>query len=158
MRESTANRLAPFLPEFLLMVVVSLLSGGAATFLASTTYLRRLGPAMQTGCTVALLLGLMILSGLGHWMLARGRVASTGWHTGYFVLCLIVVTPTIQYRPHALAYLLGVAFPLLGILLLNTYRYHDMRLKLADSCCQRHAVQVPLKKYSNKRKSLRGYQ
>lgn len=136
MRESTANRLARCLPEFLLIVVVSLLSGGAAGFLASTTYLRRLGPAMQTGSSVALLLGLMILSGLGHWMLARGRVASTGWQTGYFVLCLIVVTPTIQYRPHALAYLLGVAFPLLGILLLNTYRYHDMRLKLANIRCQ----------------------
>lgn len=135
-RESTANRLTRFLPEFMLVVVVSLLSGATAAFLASTTYLRCLGPAMQTACSVALVLGLMIFSGVGHSMLARGRVCSTGLQAGYFVLCLVVVTPTIQYRPHALGYVLGVAFPLLGILLLNTYRYQTMRLKLADIRCQ----------------------
>jgi len=51
---------------------------------------------------------------------------------GFFVLCLLVVLPTLQYRPHWFIYSESLFWPLLGLLLLNGKGYRSMVRKLVE--------------------------
>ncbi|WP_426134136.1 hypothetical protein [Pseudomonas sp. PWP3-1b2] len=43
------------------------------------------------------------------------------------VLSLLGVLPTIEYRPHKVFYVLGLLFPLLALLLINSKRHREAR-------------------------------
>ncbi|UEL26100.1 hypothetical protein K6106_12555 [Pseudomonas fluorescens] len=149
MKESTINRLAQCLPEMTAMVFMAQFSAATVTLLTKTTYLCSVDAPLQTGGCLCLFVGLTAFSAFAHWMLARGRSCATGLQLGYFIFCLLLVTPTLQYRPHALGYALGIVLPLLGLILMSTHRYQDMQLKLAEIRVRKTATQALLKKYSH---------
>ncbi|KAF2405825.1 hypothetical protein ACMSI6_04190 [Pseudomonas antarctica] len=60
-------------------------------------------------------------------MLVRGYPAWIWIPVVIMFLCLLGVLPTIEYRPHKVFYVLGILFPLLALLLLNSKRHREAR-------------------------------
>lgn len=149
MRESTINRLAQCLPEMTAMVFMAQFSAATVTLLTKTTYLCSVAaplPNRRLPVPLCRLDGFFCVCPLDA---GARRSCATGLQLGYFIFCLLLVTPTLQYRPHALVYALGIVLPLLGLILMSTQRYQDMQLKLAEIRVRKTATQALLKKYSH---------
>lgn len=150
MTESVASFLRRYFPVFMGTIFMAILSTAMVTVLVDENYLRSLDQPLRTELSGWGLLSLTAFFGLSNFMIVRGRRWATGLLVGYFAFCLMLVLPTIQYRPHTVAFSLGVAFPLLGLLLLNTERHREMRRKLIEIRIQRNTAKANYKKYRNK--------
>nr|WP_315414204.1 hypothetical protein [uncultured Pseudomonas sp.] len=150
MTESVASFLGRYFPMFMGTIFMAILSTAMVTVLVDENYLRGLDQPLRTELSGWGLLSLTAFFGLSNFMIVRGRRWATGLLVGYFAFCLMLVLPTIQYRPHTVAFSLGVAFPLLGLLLLNTERHREMRRKLIEIRIQRNTAKANYKKYRNK--------
>lgn len=64
----------------------------------------------------------------------------------FYVVCFLVVLPTYSYRPHMAAYVIGLLFPLLGLLLLNSQRHREMRRQLLEIRRLRQSLKSQRKK------------
>ncbi len=150
MTESVARFLGRYFPVFMGTIFMAILSTAMVTVLVDENYLRGLDQPLRTELSGWGLLSLTAFFGLSNFMIVRGRRWATGLLVGYFAFCLMLVLPTIQYRPHTVAFSLGVAFPLLGLLLLNTERHREMRRKLIEIRIQRNTAKANYKKHRNK--------
>jgi hypothetical protein len=148
MTDSVARFLTRYFPVFMGTIFMAIFSGAMVTVLINATYLRRLEPSLQTEVSGWALLSLTAFLVFGNFMIARGRRWAAGFMVGYFAFCLMLVIPTIQFSPHTLAYALGIASPLLGLLLLNTPRHREMRQKLSEIRAQRAVVVALYEKHS----------
>ena len=81
-----------------------------------------------------------------NFMIARGRPQWVWPLAALLGLCILVVLPTIAYRPHFLLYGLSLLLPLLGLLLLNSQRHREMRHKLLEVRHLRRAMLAKRKK------------
>lgn len=153
MNESLINFLIRYFPVFMGTIFMAIFSTAVLTVLVDEIYLRELGQPLRTELSGWGLLSFTFFFGFANFMIARGRAWAAGLLMGYFAFCLMLVISTIQYRPHTVAFSLGVAFPLLGLLLLNTDRHREMRQKLFEIRIQRNAARAIYKKYSNKLKA-----
>ncbi|WP_256587033.1 MULTISPECIES: hypothetical protein [Pseudomonas] len=153
MSESVAGFLIRYFPVFIGTIFMGIFAGAMVTVLVDTSYLRSLEPSLQAEVSGWGLLSMTAVLAFANFMIARGRKWAASLLMSYFAFSLMLVLPMIQYRPHTLAFSLGIAFPLLGLLLLNTHRHREMRQKLFEIHIQRNATRVIYKKYSNKLKA-----
>jgi len=63
---------------------------------------------------------------------------------GVFAVCLLVVLPTLLYRPHWFIYSESLFWPLLGLLLINSKGYRSMVKKLVEVRRLREAAKAGL--------------
>jgi len=151
--ESLISFLTRYFPVFMGTIFMAIFSTAMLTVLVDETYLRELDQPLRTELSGWGLLLLTFFFGFANFMIARGRSWAANLLMGYFAFCLMLVISTIQYRPHTVAFSLGVVFPLLGLLVINTDRHREMRQKLFEIRIQRNAVRATYKKYSNKLKA-----
>ncbi|NBF10527.1 hypothetical protein [Pseudomonas sp. Fl4BN1] len=132
--------LARYFPIFMFTVLLGCFSASALLSLAGTTYWRDLLPAQRTDYLGIALMVLMPLLVLGNLLIIRGRSWAVWVVAGYFLGCLAMTIPMIQYRPHQGVYLFAILLPLLGLLLLNSKRHREMREKLLEVRHERQRV------------------
>jgi hypothetical protein len=90
----------------------------ASISLASSTYFRGDPERAKYSFLIALVLSLLLA--LSHFFMIRGRSWGVRAIVVFYLVCLFIVLPTYGYRPHPVAYVTGLLFPLLGLLLLNS--------------------------------------
>ncbi|OAJ47234.1 hypothetical protein [Pseudomonas marginalis] len=72
-------------------------------------------------------LGLAFLIAHCNFMIMRGCPSWLWIPVVLMVLSLLGVLPTIEHRPHKVFYVLGLLFPLLALLLINSKRHREAR-------------------------------
>lgn len=149
MNDSLTSFLVRYFPVFMGTIFMAIFSTAMVTILVGDHYLRRLEPSLRTELSGWGLLSLTVFFGLSNLMIVRGHRWATGLLVGYFAFCLLLVIPTIQYRPHTVAFFLGVVFPMMGLLLLNCERYRELRRKLFEIRIQRNTARRINKKYTS---------
>lgn len=137
--------LARYFPIFMLTVLLGCFSASILLSLAGTTYWRGMAPAQRDHYGVLGLLVLIPLLVLGNLLIVRGVSRAVWWVVGYFVFCLALMVPMIQYHPHQGVYLVGVLLPLLGLLLLNSQRHRQMREQLWQIRQERQRLKAAVK-------------
>ncbi len=130
--------LAQYFPAFICAFFLACLSLSAAISLASSTFFRSDPERARYSFLAAVFLGLLLA--FSHFVMIRGREWGAWAIAAFYVVCLLVVLPTYSYRPHMAAYVIGLLFPLLGLLLLNSKRHREMRKKLSEIRHLRRAV------------------
>ncbi len=153
MNESLNGFLIRYFPVFMGTIFMAIFSTAMVTVLVEDHYLRSIEPSLRSESSGWGLLSLAVFFGLSNFMILRGRQWANGLLVGYFAFCLMLVIPTIQYRPQTVAFSLGIVFPLLGLLLLNTERHREMRQKLFEIRIQRKRASIIYKKYASEPKS-----
>ncbi|SDV06274.1 hypothetical protein SAMN05216202_4066 [Pseudomonas mucidolens] len=127
-KNSLSAFLAEYFPAFIGAFFLACFSLSAAISLASSTFFRSDPERARYSFLVAVFLGLLLA--FGHFVMIRGRVWGVWAIAAFYVVCFLVVLPTYSYRPHMAAYVIGLLFPLLGLLLLNSKRHREMRARL----------------------------
>ena len=122
--------LAQYFPAFICAFFLACFSLSAAISLASSTFFRSDPERARYSFLAAVFLGLLLA--FSHFVMIRGREWGAWAIAAFYVVCFLVVLPTYSYRPHMAAYVIGLLFPLLGLLLLNSKRHREMRQKLVE--------------------------
>lgn len=128
--------LKPFLlehfPSFIGVILAGCLGGSGAISLAASTYFADV--PMATNATASwfavIFAALFVVN--SNFLVVRGHAWAVWGMVGFFVVCLLVVLPTLQYRPHWFIYSECLFWPLLGLLLLNSKGYRSMVGKLVE--------------------------
>ncbi|MGC5699839.1 hypothetical protein J4P02_06490 [Pseudomonas sp. NFXW11] len=134
--------LARYFPTFMLTVLLGCFSASALLSLAVTTYWRDLPAAQRSDYLGLALLVLIALLVAGNLLIIRGRSWAVWLVAGYFLACLAITVPMLQYRPHQGVYLFAILLPLLGLLSLNGKRHRQMREKLLQIRLQRQSIRA----------------
>ncbi|QNH79851.1 hypothetical protein GGD92_16970 [Pseudomonas protegens] len=137
-----AEFLARYFPIFMLTVLLGCFSASLLLSLCATTYWRGMAPAQRDDYLLLGLLLLIPLLVLGNLLIVRGVAWAVWLVAGYFLTCLLLVVPMFQYRPHQGVYLCAMLVPLLGLLLLNSRRYREMRERLLEIRHERRRLQA----------------
>ena len=122
--------LAQYFPAFICAFFLACFSLSVAISLASSTFFRSDPERARYSFLAAVFLGLLLA--FSHFVMIRGREWGAWAIAAFYVVCFLVVLPTYSYRPHMAAYVIGLLFPLLGLLLLNSKRHREMRQKLFE--------------------------
>jgi len=120
--------LAQYFPTFICAFFLACFSLSAAISLASSTYFR--GDPERARYSFLAAVGLGLLLAFSHFVMIRGRTWGSWVIVAFYAVCFLTVLPTYGYRPHMAAYVTGLLFPLLGMLLLNSQRHREMRRQL----------------------------
>jgi hypothetical protein len=115
-----------FITGFAFSVVV--LSGTISLAFAEVPALNTLDVAVPYVTT--LVCGLIV--SFGHFAVVRGRYWGAWVIAGVILACLAVLLPLYGYRPHMGVYVIDLLAGLLGLLTLNSRRYRQMRVILAQ--------------------------
>ncbi|MDH0301280.1 MULTISPECIES: hypothetical protein [unclassified Pseudomonas] len=102
--------------------------------LAWSTYCRS---CSQDGLFPLGLYGLFALFVLGHGAVVRGRAWGMWLVAGMCVACMMITVPIYGHRPNLFIYTGSLLAALVALLLLNSRRYREMRLRLAEYRQQR---------------------
>jgi hypothetical protein len=121
------------------------------TLLIASSYFPDASLADSTKYSFLSGMGLTLVVSHCHFMVARGRPQWIWPVATILVVLLVLVVPTIAYRPHKLIYFLAVLFPLLGLLLFNSKRHREMRARLVEIRRQRGLIQQSFKTRSKRR-------
>jgi len=130
--------LARYFPTFICAFFLACFALSASISLASSTYFRGDPERGKYSFLMALLLSLLL--SLSHFVMIRGRIWGGRTIVVFYLVCLFTVFPTYGYKPHPVAYVTGLLFPLLGLLLLNSKRHREMRRKLVEIRHQRERI------------------
>ncbi|KAA6169609.1 hypothetical protein F3K50_20700 [Pseudomonas marginalis] len=122
--------LAQYFPAFICAFFLACFSLSVAISLASSTFFRSDPERARYSFLAAVFLGLLLA--FSHFVMIRGREWGAWAIAAFYVVCFLVVLPTYSYRPHMAAYVIGLLFPLLGLLLFNSKRHREMRQKLVE--------------------------
>jgi hypothetical protein len=79
-----------------------------------------------------------------NFLVVRGRAWAVWAMVAFFAVCLLVVLPTLLYRPHWFIYSESLFWPLLGLLLINSKGYRSMVKKLVEVRRLREAAKAGL--------------
>ncbi|MEW5507924.1 hypothetical protein [Pseudomonas antarctica] len=128
--------LKPFLlehfPSFIGVILAGCLGGSGAISLAAATYFADV--PMATNATVSwfvvIFAALFVVN--SNFLVVRGHAWAVWGMVGFFVVCLLVVLPTLQFHPHWFIYSESLFWPLLGLLLINSKGYRAMVRKLVE--------------------------
>lgn len=137
--------LAQYFPAFICAFFLACFSLSVAISLASSTFFRSDPERARYSFLAAVFLGLLLA--FSHFVMIRGREWGAWAIAAFYVVCFLVVLPTYSYRPHMAAYVIGLLFPLLGLLLLNSKRHREMRRKLVEV---RHLRQAAIAKHKSR--------
>ncbi|QXH35563.1 hypothetical protein [Pseudomonas muyukensis] len=102
--------------------------------LAWSTYCRH---CAQDGLFPLGLYGLFALFALGHGAVVRGRAWGCWLIAGMCVACMLITLPTYGHGPNMFIYSGSLLAALVALLLLNSQRYREMRMRLAEYRQQR---------------------
>ncbi|MBD0705742.1 MULTISPECIES: hypothetical protein [unclassified Pseudomonas] len=130
--------LAHYFPTFICAFFLACFAVSASISLVSSTYFRGDPERAKYSFLVALILSLLLA--LSHFVMIRGRSWGVRAIVVFYLACLFTVLPTYGYKPHPFAYVTGLLFPLLGLLLLNSKRHREMRQKLLELREERMAI------------------
>lgn len=130
--------LARYFPTFICAFFIACFALSASISLASSTYFR--GDPERGKYSFLMALVLSLLLSLSHFVMIRGRIWGVRAIVVFYLVCLSAVLPTYDYKPHPVAYVTGLLFPLLGLLLLNSKRHREMRSKLVEIRHQRERI------------------
>ncbi|WP_339478385.1 hypothetical protein [Pseudomonas sp. RL_5y_Pfl2_73] len=142
--------LAQYFPTFICAFFLACFAVSASISLASSTYFRGDPERAKYSFLIALVLSLLLA--LSHFFMIRGRSWGVRAIVVFYLVCLFIVLPTYGYRPHPVAYVTGLLFPLLGLLLLNSKRHREMRQKLLELRNERIATRSA----TRQRKKMKG--
>jgi hypothetical protein len=90
------------------------------------------------------LFALVIILVTAHAGVVRGRHWGSWLVAVFYVASIFIVLPTYTYRPHWFVYTSILFTGLLGLLVLNSARYREMRVKLFEYRQQRKADRASL--------------
>ncbi|QJI32465.1 hypothetical protein HKK55_28465 [Pseudomonas sp. ADAK18] len=127
-QDSLKAFLAQYFPTFICAFFLACFALSAAISLAASTYFRGDPDRARYSFLAAVILGLLLA--LSHFVMIRGRAWGVWAIAVFYLVCFLMVLPTYGYRPHMAAYVMGLLFPLLGLLLLNSQRHREMRGQL----------------------------
>lgn len=116
-----------YFPTFMGGIFLTLLSLVTAESLVLDAYFIDVPIEVSAIWLLTVLMGVTVVICTCHFFLVYGRPQ---WVCGVifvFLGCLLAVLPTIEHRPHKVLYTLGVLFPLLGLLNLNSNRHREFR-------------------------------
>ncbi|SFG53101.1 hypothetical protein [Pseudomonas sp. NFACC45] len=130
--------LAHYFPTFICAFFLACFAVSASISLVSSTYFRGDPERAKYSFLIALILSLLLA--LSHFVMIRGRSWGVRAIVVFYLACLFTVLPTYGYKPHPVAYVTGLLFPLLGLLLLNSKRHREMRQKLLELREERMAM------------------
>ena len=103
-----------------------------AVALAFVTYFND-APLAQVGLKIMLAGAVLtLLTVHSNFMILRGKPSWAWVMVVIYTACLLFVLPMIQYSPHRVLYGLALAFPLFGLLILNSKGQREMRAKLVE--------------------------
>ncbi|WP_460131865.1 hypothetical protein [Pseudomonas sp. S1_E04] len=122
--------LAEYFPAFICAFFLACFSLSAAISLASSTFFRGEPERARYSFVAAVVLGLLLA--VSHFVMIRGKTWGVWAIVAFYVVCFLIVLPTYGYRPHMAAYAIGLLFPMLGLLLLNSKRHREMRRQLLE--------------------------
>ena len=122
--------LAHYFPTFICAFFLACFALSASISLVSSTYFRGDPERGKYSFIVALVLSLLLA--LSHFVMIRGRSWGVRAIIVFYLVCFLTVLPTYGYKPHPVAYVTGLLFPMLGLLLLNSKRHREMRQKLLE--------------------------
>ncbi|ORL60856.1 hypothetical protein B7H17_21865 [Pseudomonas putida] len=111
-----------FIAEFLL----SCFAIGGCVSLVFSTYLR----SPDRSLSVLALALAWVVSAASHIALVRGYAWGLRGLIGLNGLAVLAALPSYAYRPHMGGYVSVLLFGLLALLVINTQRYREMRLRL----------------------------
>ncbi|AVU74068.1 hypothetical protein [Pseudomonas rhizophila] len=137
-KHSLNTFLAHYFPTFICAFFLACFAVSASISLVSSTYFRGDPERAKYSFLVALILSLLLA--LSHFVMIRGRSWGVRAIVVFYLACLFTVLPTYGYKPHPFAYVTGLLFPLLGLLLLNSKRHREMRQKLSELREERMAI------------------
>ncbi|MBC3348160.1 hypothetical protein HU811_16110 [Pseudomonas sp. SWRI196] len=137
-KHSLNTFLAHYFPTFICAFFLACFAVSASISLVSSTYFRGDPERAKYSFLVALILSLLLA--LSHFVMIRGRSWGVRAIVVFYLACLFTVLPTYGYKPHPVAYVTGLLFPLLGLLLLNSKRHREMRQKLLELREERMAM------------------
>lgn len=104
-----------------------------ATALSFVTYFRDKPLAGGLGVSIVLFGAFLVLLTVhSNFMILRGRPCWVWVMVGIYLACFLFVLPMVQYSPHKFFYGLALAFPLFGLLALNSGVQRQMRIKLVE--------------------------
>lgn len=142
--------LAHYFPIFICAFFLACFALSASISLASSTYFRGDPERGKYSFLIALMLSLLLA--LSHFIMIRGRPWGVRAIVVFYLACLFTVLPTYGYNPHPFAYVTGLLFPLLGLLLLNSKRHREMRQNLLELRHER----VATKSAARQQKRMKG--
>ncbi len=111
-----------FIAEFML----SCFAIGGCVSLVFSTYLR--SPDRSLSVLVLTLAG--VLSAASHIAMVRGYAWGIRGLVGLNALAVLAALPSYAYRPHMGGYVSVLLFGLLALLVINSQRYREMRVRL----------------------------
>jgi hypothetical protein len=117
-------------PTFMGGICLALLSLLTAEVLVVDAYFRDVSLEASTMWLLAVSAGVTVFISVCHFFLVYGRPKWVWGVVAIFLGCLLAVLPTIEHRPHKVLVNLGVLFPLLGLLNLNSNRHREFRKKV----------------------------
>ncbi len=135
--------LAHYFPTFICAFFIACFSLSASISLVSSTYFR--GDPERAKYSFLLALVLSLLLALSHFVMIRGRSWGAWAIVVFYLVCFFAVLPTYVFKPHPFAYVTGLLFPLLGLLLLNSKRHREMRIQLVEIRRQRELIRQAFK-------------
>jgi hypothetical protein len=108
-------------------IFLTIFSGVLAVMLALDAYFRYELLGARWIWLMAAMGAWSLLLSVFHFFILTGRPRWVWGVVVLFIGCLCVVLPTVEYRPDKILYFLGVLFPLLGLLALNSDRHREFR-------------------------------
>lgn len=135
---SLSTFLSHYFPIFICAFFLACFALSASISLVSSTYLR--GDPERAKYSFLLALVLSLLLALSHFVMIRGRSWGVRAIVMFYLVCFFAVLSTYGFKPHPFAYVTGLLFPLLGLLLLNSKRHREMRTQLVEIRRQRELI------------------
>jgi protein-S-isoprenylcysteine O-methyltransferase Ste14 len=135
--------LAHYFPTFICAFFLACFAISASISLVSSTYFRGDPERGKYSFIVALVLSLLLA--LSHFVMIRGWSWGVRAIVVFYLVCFLTVLPTYGYKPHPVAYVTGLLFPMLGLLLLNSKRHREMRTQLVEIRRQRELIRQAFK-------------
>ncbi|NIX94328.1 hypothetical protein HCG45_16445 [Pseudomonas fulva] len=113
-----------FIAEFFF----SCMALGGTVSLVFSTYMRDSDPELS----VMVLAAAGVVSAASHIAMVRGFAWGVRGVVGILVVALLAALPSYGYRPHMGGYISVLVFGLLALLIINSQRYRDMRVRLME--------------------------
>lgn len=110
--------------------------------LVRVTYFRNTPVAEVTITEVGVGLFFSCFISFCHFKILYGRPKWVWGMVILFVVCLLMSLPTIYFSPHLFFYFESLFWPLLGLYLINSKRYREMRAKFVELRRKRERVQA----------------
>lgn len=146
--------LEPFLkryfPIFMAAIFCGFLGGSAVVFLVEHYYLGLAPLVLWTSFDESAAALLACIITLCNFMMMYGRPQWVWGMVVFFVACLLIALPAIQYSLHPLLYAESLFWPLLGLLILNSRRHREMRGKFLELRYRRKRIREILRRRQRK--------